>query len=93
MSTGNSLDWHDLDMKSMDSSEAAIKDMEASGVAWACSLHGIPLLALKSVTDIVDGGKPAEEEFLANLEKASEALYFALKGALEFLCGKSVDQL
>ena len=93
MSTGNSLDWHDLDMKSMDSSEAAIKDMEASGVAWACSLHGIPLLALKSVTDIVDGGKPAEEEFLANLEKASEALHFALKGALEFLCGKSVDEL
>lgn len=93
VSTGNSLDWHDLDMKQMDSSKSVVKDMEASGVAWACSLHGVPLLALKSVTDIVDGGKPAEEEFLANLEKASEALHFALKGALEFLGGKSVDEL
>lgn len=93
VSTGNSLDWHDLDMASMESSEAVVKDMEASGVAWACSLHGVPLLALKSVTDIVDGGKPAEEEFLENLAKASEALHVALKGALEFVAGKSVDEL
>ena len=93
VSTGNSLDWHDLDMKLMSSSEAVVKDMEASGVAWACSLHGVPLLALKSVTDIVDGGKPAEEEFLANLETASEALHVALRGALEFVVGKSVDEL
>ena len=47
VSTGNSLDWHDLDMASMSSGGAAVKDMEASGVAWACSLHGVPLLALK----------------------------------------------
>lgn len=94
VSTGNSLDWHELDMRSMSEAGAAVKDMEASGVAWACSLHGVPLLALKSVTDIVDGGKPAEEEFLANLEKASEALHFALKGALEFVAGgRSVDEL
>lgn len=93
VSTGNSLDWHELDMRAMGESGAAVKDMEASGVAWACSLHGVPLLALKSVTDIVDGGKPAEEEFLANLEKASEALHFALKGALEFVAGKSLRDL
>lgn len=93
VSTGNSLDWHELDMTAMNASEASVKEMEASGVAWACSLHGVPLLALKAVTDIVDGGKAAEEEFLANLEKASEALHFALKGALEFLVGKSVDEL
>jgi 5'-methylthioadenosine nucleosidase len=93
VSTGNSLDWHDLDMASMSSGGAAVKDMEASGVAWACSLHGVPLLALKSVTDIVDGGKPAEEEFLANLATASEALHVALRGALEFVAGKGVDEL
>jgi len=93
VSTGNSLDWHELDMTAMNASEASVKEMEASGVAWACSLHGVPLLALKAITDIVDGGKAAEEEFLANLEKASEALHFALKGALEFLVGKSVDEL
>lgn len=93
VSTGNSLDWHELDMRAMSASEASVKEMEASGVAWACSLHGVPLLALKAVTDIVDGGKAAEEEFLANLEKASEALHFALRGALEFLVGKSVDEL
>ena len=32
------------------------------------------ILALKSVTDIVDGDRPAQEEFLENLHRAAQAL-------------------
>ena len=34
----------------------------------------VPLLAVKAVTDIVDGDKPTGEEFLENLHKTVEAL-------------------
>ena len=40
----------------------------------AAALHGTPLLALKAVTDIVDGDRPAQEEFLENLVTAARAL-------------------
>lgn len=40
----------------------------------AAALHRTPLLALKSVTDIVDGNRPAQEEFLENLATAARAL-------------------
>ena len=35
----------------------SVKEMEAAAVAWTCQqvLH-VPFVALKSVTDIVDGG-------------------------------------
>ena len=44
------------------------------GLLQAAALHGTPLLALKSVTDIVDGDRPAQEEFLENLATAARAL-------------------
>ncbi len=74
MSSGNSLDYCQQDMDQMLASRAAIKEMEAAGIAWAAALHGAPLLALKAVTDIVDGNRPAQEEFLENLASAAKAL-------------------
>lgn len=74
VSSGNSLDYCQQDMDQMLASRAAIKEMEAAGIAWAAALHGTPLLALKAVTDIVDGDRPAQEEFLENLASAAKAL-------------------
>ncbi len=37
-------------------------------------LHGAPFLALKGITDIVDGDRPPQEEFLENLHRAAQAL-------------------
>ena len=34
----------------------------------------MPFLALKAITDIVDGERPAQEEFLENLHMAAQAL-------------------
>jgi hypothetical protein len=74
VSTGNSLDYCQQDWDQMHASEAAVKEMEAAGIAWAAALHGTPLLALKAITDIVDGDRPAQEEFLENLAAAAKAL-------------------
>ncbi len=37
--------------------QAAVKEMEAAAIAWVCGLYGKPLLCVKAITDIVDGGR------------------------------------
>mmetsp|Transcript_4257 Transcript_4257/g.8886 ORF Transcript_4257/g.8886 Transcript_4257/m.8886 type:complete len:283 (-) Transcript_4257:226-1074(-) len=85
--TGNSLDHHDTDMKIMLENGAHIKDMEASAIAWSCALHGVPHFGVKVVTDIVDGDKATAEEFMENLQKASESLQSTLPKVLDYVCG------
>ena len=75
VSTGNSFDACPEDLAGMAATGAAVKEMEAAGIVWATHLFDVPLLALKSVTDIVDGDRPTGEEFLANLGAASKALH------------------
>ncbi|WP_419173161.1 5'-methylthioadenosine nucleosidase [Halobacteriovorax sp.] len=74
ISTGDSLDMSPEDEKLIESNLALLKDMEAAAIAWVTDQYSIPTLFLKSVTDIVDGEHPTEEEFFANLKLASENL-------------------
>lgn len=92
-SSGNSLDYTSEDMKLMTEHCASVKEMEAAAIAWSASLFDIPLLCLKSITDIVDGDKPPQEEFLENLHKAAESLQRVVPQALEFMAGKRLSDL
>lgn len=74
MTSSNSLDWTSEDMKEMSQNQAAVKEMEAAGIVWVTHLFDVPFLALKAITDIVDGERATQEEFLENLHAASEAL-------------------
>ena len=91
--TGNSLDAHDMDHHHMSENEASVKDMEAAAIAWSCELHGTPHFGLKVVTDIVDGDKPTQEEFMENLGTAAKSLQDALPKVINHICGKSHDEL
>lgn len=51
-----------------------VKDMEAAAIAKVCYWSEQPFLALKAVTDLVDGGGATQEEFVENLRFASEML-------------------
>lgn len=93
VSSGNSLDYTAEDMKLMVEHKAAVKEMEAAAVSWSASFFKCPVLCLKSVTDIVDGHKPAQEEFLENLHKAADALQESVPHALEFIAGKKLSEL
>ena len=94
VTTGNSLDWHEADMAAMRSSGAVVKEMEAAGVAWSAHLFGVPLLALKAVTDIVDGENATADEFVANLSKATAALHDKLAAVLAWVGeGREVGEL
>lgn len=86
VSSGNSMDFVQQDLDNMQQHGAAIKEMEASGIAWSAHLFGTPFLALKSVTDIVDGGRVAQEEFMENLAAAAAALHVRLPVLLRVAC-------
>ncbi|KAK9821682.1 hypothetical protein WJX74_007745 [Apatococcus lobatus] len=93
VSSGNSLDWVKEDWDIMQQNGAAVKEMEAAGIAWALHYFDIPFFCLKSITDIVDGDRPPQEEFLENLGAAAQALQDTVAPVLEFISGKSVEAL
>lgn len=91
--TGNSLDKVEKDDELMKANDASVKDMEAGAIAWVCQMCDTPYLGTKVVTDIVDGGVPTQEEFLANLASAAQSLQQALPKILDHLSGKAIEDL
>eukprot|EP00567_Pseudictyota_dubia_P002191 CAMPEP_0197468304 /NCGR_PEP_ID=MMETSP1175-20131217/66015_1 /TAXON_ID=1003142 /ORGANISM="Triceratium dubium, Strain CCMP147" /LENGTH=325 /DNA_ID=CAMNT_0043004401 /DNA_START=20 /DNA_END=997 /DNA_ORIENTATION=- len=91
--TGNSIDKHDWDQRHMEENGAAVKDMEYAAIAWSAELNGVPHFGVKVVTDIVDGNRPTDEEFLENLHTAAESLQGALPKVIDYVCGKAHDEL
>ncbi len=93
ITTSNSLDHNESDDKIMNENNAYIKDMEAAAIAWVCSIFNTPLVALKVVTDIVDGDGPTQEEFLENLSTAAKSWQEQLPKVIEFVMGKNLSEL
>ena len=62
-----------------------LKDMEAGAVAFVASIYKTPLICVKSVTDLCDGGNKTIEEFRANLAMASKALRDACTKIIQYL--------
>jgi 5'-methylthioadenosine nucleosidase len=90
---GNSLDYTDKDMEIMTQHKAVVKEMEAAAIAWVAQLFRKPMFCIKAVTDIVDGDKATQEEFLENLHSAAAALQQVLPKVLEFVSGKTLREL
>jgi 5'-methylthioadenosine nucleosidase len=63
--------------------------MEAAAIAWVASMLKVPFLALKSVTDIVDGEHPTQDEFLRNLDAASRRIREKTIEVLKYLSAHS----
>lgn len=74
VSTSDSLDASPTDLELMRGEGTAVKEMEAAAVAWVCQALGVAFVALKAITDIVDGAHATRTEFEANLAVASERL-------------------
>ena len=45
------------------------------------------------MTDIVDGDRPTQEEFLANLGTAAASLQAAVPQLIDFIVGKTIAEL
>jgi 5'-methylthioadenosine nucleosidase len=93
VTTGNSLDHTPKDDELMTANDASVKDMEAAAIAWAAELTATPFIALKVVTDIVDGDRPTQEEFFENLGAAARSLQDAVPKVVDFIVGKRLSEL
>ena len=85
VTTSDSLDSTETDMELMMAEGAVVKEMECAAVAWVCEQLRVPFVALKSITDIVDGEKSTRDEFESNLRMASSALQARMAVVLELL--------
>ncbi|GMI47512.1 hypothetical protein TrCOL_g4779 [Triparma columacea] len=84
-SSGDSLDHSKEDDEIMEGNEAVVKCMEFAAISQVAKMWGKDLVGVKVVTDLVDGDKPAFEEFMANLSSAAEALQASIPQVLEII--------
>ncbi len=67
--------------------------VQGAAVAYVANLLTVPLIAMKAVTDIVDGDKPTVEEFLQNMSTAAAALSATIPRVLKYVNAKSISNL
>jgi nucleoside phosphorylase len=93
VTTGSSLDESDQDRQQIEASGASVKDMEAAAVADVARLLGVPVLAVKAITDLVDAHTPTSDQFLANLGLATTRLREVVLGVIDWCADRTVAQL
>ena len=67
--------------------------MEGAALAWVAELHGVPFFCIKVITDIVDGDRPTEEEFMENLHRAAVSLQASVPKVIDYVSGKTISGL
>jgi 5'-methylthioadenosine nucleosidase len=93
VTTGNSLDESAADRRVIARTGAVVKDMEAAAVAEVAHGLGVPVMALKAITDLVDSHVETAEQFTANLALASRRLCETLLAVLDWCDGRRVGDL
>ncbi|KMZ64192.1 5'-methylthioadenosine/S-adenosylhomocysteine nucleosidase [Zostera marina] len=93
LSTGDSLEMSPVEKESIENNDAAIKDMEGAAIAYVADILSVPIIFIKAVTDIVDGGKPTAEEFLNNLAAVTATLQQKVTQVVEFINGRCLEDL
>jgi nucleoside phosphorylase len=85
VSTGSSLDATEDEHAHFAATRALAKDMELAALAVVCRVHGVPLAAIKGVTDLVDHHEPTQDAFLRNLARTSARVAAAMGPFVEAL--------
>lgn len=93
-SSGVSIDATDEERAFFDREGVVAKDMEATAIAAVARDRGIPFLAIKAITDLVEHSEPSHEMFLRNLDYTTDRLRDHLARLLSFLGdGKTLQDL
>lgn len=85
VTTGSSLDMQPCDLEIIKSNGGELKDMEGAAVGFVCSLFNVPIVYVKSVTDLCDSGAETFEEFSKNLKAACESLRTVNEKVIDYL--------
>ena len=85
VSTGSSLDATADELACFAATETLAQDMELAALAVVAHELGLPLAAIKGVTDFVDHHEPTQDAFLRNLQRTSNAVAAATGPLIETL--------
>ena len=78
ISSGDSFPVGLLDGQIMEELGTDAKDMEAAAVAEVAYLAGVPVFAVKSISDFIDSSEPTHHQCIANRHVATTNLAEAL---------------
>lgn len=67
--------------------------LQGAAIAYVARILLVPTVFIKVVTDIVDGNKPTSEEFLSNLTDAADVLCQRVAQVVDFINGRSLENL
>jgi len=93
ISSGSSLEKNPKDQRVIDEHDAVAKEMEAAAVAWVAMLHQVPVVAIKSITNLVDEANQSEDEFIKNFDYSVSTLNKKLLEVIDYLQGKTIADL
>jgi len=93
ISTGSSLEKCDKDLLVIEQHNAVAKEMEAAGIAWVAMLFNVPMMALKSITNLLDETNNSENEFEKNLSYSTRCLHDKVLELIDYLQNKSIEDL
>lgn len=94
ISTGNSLTACSKDQEHINHNGAALKDMEAAAIANVARRFNTRVMAIKVITNLADqAGSDAPQEFERNFAAATQQLANKLPGVLNYIIGKTPEQL
>ena len=72
---------------------AVAKEMEAAAIAWVAMLFKTPIIAIKSITNLLDHDNTSEQEFIKNLAYSSKCLHDKLLEVIDYLRNKTLIEL
>jgi len=93
ISSGSSLEKNPKDQLIIDEHNAVAKEMEAAAIAWVAMLHQVPVVAIKSITNLVDESNQSEDEFIKNFDYSVSTLNKKLIETIGYLQGKTIADL
>lgn len=85
VSSGNSLDHTEAELRSITENAAILKEMEAAAIGWVAFITKTPMFAVKSVTDLIDVHADTAEQFRENFAEAVAQLSITVKSVIDAL--------
>ncbi|HSW68609.1 MAG TPA: hypothetical protein VLI69_00435 [Gammaproteobacteria bacterium] len=93
ISTGASLLSSQQENIQMNKNNAAVKEMEAAGIAEVAQMRGVPFVGLKIITDIVDTDECPQNQFTNNFERLITHLADKVHNLCAILMGEEIDNV
>jgi 5'-methylthioadenosine nucleosidase len=91
ISTGASMLASTQEEKQMIENKAVVKEMEAAGIAEVAQMRGIPFIALKIITDLVDTHECPQNQFTNNFDKLISHLATKCQEICSLILGENLE--